>query len=273
MKAAKDQEPWFGFEQEYILLRPEGYVKEPLGFPKHGYARPQGEYYCSVGASNAVGRAIPEAHLKACLAAGLTMSGLNAEVFPGQWEFQVGPVVGINGCDQLWVARYILRRVAEDFGVEVTFDPKPVAGDWNGTGCHTNFSNTDTRAEGGLEKIIGYMEKLGKKHTDHVKVYGNDNHLRLTGLHETSSMKSFSYDIAHRGCSVRIPSYTKEKGCGYFEDRRPAGHCDPYLVGGILVDTVCNNGLYGDKLVGEWDLFMNPVDERKPENVVKKKSL
>lgn len=270
MTHAKDHHPWFGFEQEYILLRPEGTFSEPLGFPKGGYAKPQGEYYCGVGASSAIGRIISESHLKACLAAGLTVSGLNAEVFPGQWEFQVGPVEGINGCDQFWVARYILRRVAEDYGVDVTFEPKPVPGDWNGTGCHTNFSTVHTRAEGGLEKIITYMEKLSKKHTDHVKVYGTNNHLRLTGLHETSSMKAFSYDIAHRGCSVRIPSTTAANKSGYFEDRRPAGNMDPYLVGGILVDTVCNDGKYGDILVGTYDGFVNPSEERNQENVPKK---
>jgi len=270
MENAKDHKPWFGFEQEYILLRPEGTITEPLGFPKHGYARPQGDYYCGIGASSAIGRAIAESHLKACLAADLTMSGLNAEVFPGQWEFQVGPVEGIQGCDQLWVSRYILKRVAEDYGVDVTFEPKPVQGDWNGTGMHTNFSSTITRAEGGLEKIIGYMEKLSVKHTDHVKVYGTNNHLRLTGHHETSSMKKFSYDIAHRGCSVRIPSTTAANKSGYFEDRRPAGNSDPYLVGGMLVDTVCNDGQLGDKLVGAYDVFINPPEERNQENVPKK---
>jgi glutamine synthetase len=271
MEQSKDQKPWFGFEQEYILLRPEGTHAEPLGFPKHGYARPQGDYYCGLGASAAIGRVIAESHMKACLAANITVSGLNAEVFPGQWEFQVGPVEGIHGCDQLWMSRYILKRVAEDYGVDVTFEPKPVQGDWNGTGMHTNFSTTLTRAEGGLDKIISYMERLSKKHTDHIKLYGTNNHLRLTGQHETASMKSFSYDIAHRGCSVRIPSTTAASKMGYFEDRRPAGNSDPYLVGGMLVDTVCNDGAMGDKLVGHYDAFINPIEERVQENITKTK--
>jgi len=270
MEKAKDHKPWFGFEQEYILLRKAGTATWPLGFPKGGYARPQGDYYCSSGALNAFARVISESHLKACLAANITIAGLNAEVFPGQWEFQVGPVEGIEAADQLWMARYILKRVCEDFGVEVTFDPKPVLGDWNGSGCHANFSTELTRAEGGLAKIFTYMESLSKNHKEHLMVYGANNHLRLTGLHETSSTTKFTYDIAHRGCSVRIPSVTAAKKCGYFEDRRPAGNCDPYLVGGMLVDTVCNDGMYGNDLLSIWDSFVNPSEDRIQEKIPKK---
>jgi len=250
MEKAKDQKPWFGFEQEYILLKSEGVdMFWPLGFPKGGYASPQGQYYCSVGAKNSFGRTIPEAHLAACLYAGVTIAGLNGEVFPGQWEFQVGPVEGVHAPDQLWMARYILRRVAEDFGVEVTFEPKPVKGDWNGTGCHSNYSTLDTRNEGGFDVIIGMMDKLAAKHSEHILIYGKDNNLRLTGAHETSSMKKFSYNVANRGASVRIPTVTRDEKKGYFEDRRPAGNCDPYLVAGMLVDTTVNDGVLGAELV------------------------
>jgi len=163
---------------------------------------------------------------------------------------------GISGPDQLWVARYILRRVGENFGLEVTFNPKPIKGDWNGTGCHSNFSTESTRNDGGYDAILGYMEKLAEKHTQHVYVYGKDNHYRLTGKHETSSMQKFSWAAAHRGCSVRIPTSTVEEKKGYFEDRRPAGNCDPYLVGGMLVDTVINDGTLGEQLVLTWRQFL-----------------
>ncbi len=253
-----DEKPWFGFEQEYILMKPEGtYSKHPLGFPKGGYSAPQGPYYCSVGASNSIGRYVAEAHLKCCLYAGLKVSGINAEVFPGQWEFQIGPVEGLNGCDQLWMARYILHRVCEEFNVDVTFEPKPVKGDWNGSGCHTNFSFESCRNEGGYDRIIEAMVDLSAKHGDHIFVYGEENDQRLTGVHETAYIDKFSYGIGNRGSSVRIPTSTIQEKKGYFEDRRPAANCDPYLVGGMLVDTTLLKGKFGDQLVEAYKNFKN----------------
>ena len=257
-EACVDEKPWFGFEQEYILLKHEGtYSKSPLGFPKGGYSAPQGPYYCSVGASNAVGRYVAEAHMRCCLHAGIKLSGINSEVFPGQWEFQVGPVEGINGCDQFWMARYMLQRVCEEFDVDVTFEPKPVKGDWNGSGCHTNFSFESTRKEGGYERIIEAMDDLSKKHKDHIAVYGQDNEKRLTGAHETACIDKFSYGVANRGSSVRIPTSTASEKKGYFEDRRPAANCDPYLVGGMLVDTTILKGKFGEEMVNAYKKFTN----------------
>ena len=253
-----DERPWFGFEQEYILLHTEGTgTTRPLGFPKGGYAAPQGQYYCSVGSTNAIGRYVAEAHMRCCLYAGIQLSGVNAEVFPGQWEFQVGPVEGIQGCDQFWMARFILQRVCEEFGVGVTFEPKPVKGDWNGSGCHTNFSFESTRKEGGYERIIEAMDSLSKKHKDHIFVYGQNNELRLTGAHETACIDKFSYGVANRGSSARIPTNTVKDKKGYFEDRRPAGNCDPYLVGGMLVDTTILKGKFGDEMVAVYKKFIN----------------
>ena len=148
MTSATDQHPWFGLEQEYTLLDRDGW---PFGWPKGGFPHPQGPYYCGVGASEALGRDIEEAHYKACLYAGVNISGTNAEVMPAQWEFQVGPCEGIDAGDQLWVARYLLLRIAEEFGVQVSFDPKPIPGDWNGAGCHTNFSTLAMREPNGIE--------------------------------------------------------------------------------------------------------------------------
>jgi glutamine synthetase len=86
MTAAAKTVPWFGIEQEYSLFHENG--RTPFGFPENGYPRPQGPYYCSVGCENAFGRRVVEAHYRASLAAGLKISGINAEVMPGQWEFQ-----------------------------------------------------------------------------------------------------------------------------------------------------------------------------------------
>lgn len=127
----------FGLEQEYTLLQKE--VKWPLGWPVGGYPGPQGPYYCGTGADKAWGRDIVNAHYKACLYAGIKISGINGEVMPGQWEFQVGPTEGVAAADQLWAARYILERITEIAGVVLSLDPKPIEGDWNGAGCHTNY--------------------------------------------------------------------------------------------------------------------------------------
>jgi len=255
-KDSVHEEPWFGFEQEYILTQPEGsFEGQPLGFPKGGFAAPQGQYYCSVGVMNAIGRYVTEAHMKCCLYAGLKLSGMNAEVFPGQWEFQIGPVVGLNGCDQLVMARYILKRVCEEFGVDVTLEPKPVKGDWNGSGCHTNFSFNSTRKEGGYERIIQAMDELSKAHKAHIILYGEDNDKRLTGEHETASIDKFKYGIANRRSSIRIPTSTASEKKGYFEDRRPAANCDPYLVGGMLVDTTILKGKYREEMLKVYKEF------------------
>ena len=168
MTRAASQHPWFGMEQEYTLLDVD---KHPLGWPKNGYPGPQGPYYCGVGASKVYGRDVVEAHYRACLYTGINISGTNAEVMPAQWEFQVGPCEGINMGDDLWMARYLLHRVAEDFGIVVTLDPKPIPGDWNGAGMHTNFSTAAMRAPNGITAIETAIEKLGKVHAEHIRAY------------------------------------------------------------------------------------------------------
>jgi glutamine synthetase len=235
MEAAKEHKPWFGIEQEYTLYNKNG--KTPLGFPEDGFPRPQGPYYCSVGLENAYGRRVVEAHYRCCLYAGLNISGVNAEVMPGQWEYQIGPCEGISSGDQMWISRYLMQRVCEDFGVRVSFDPKPVTGDWNGAGCHTNYSTQRMREDGGFEAIIVAVEKLGKKHAEHIAVYGEGNARRLTGAHETAPIDQFSYGVANRGSSIRIPRQAKLENKGYFEDRRPASNMDPYVVTSKIVST------------------------------------
>ncbi|KAK6979884.1 glutamine synthetase 2 cytoplasmic-like isoform X1 [Biomphalaria glabrata] len=238
MEKAKDLAPWFGIEQEYSLLDFDGY---PLGWPKQGFPGPQGPYYCGVGSDKVYGRDVVEAHYRACLYAGITISGINAEVMPSQWEFQVGPCEGIKMGDELWVARYILLRVAEEFDVRVTFDPKPIPGNWNGAGAHCNYSTKPMREDGGLAEIEKAIEKLSLKQKEHIRAYdpknGQDNARRLLGSHETSSIDQFSAGVANRGASIRIPRQVAEDKKGYLEDRRPASNCDPYSVTEIVVRT------------------------------------
>lgn len=178
--------------------------------------------------------------------AGLIISGINAEVAPGQWEYQVGITKGIQCGDHMWLSRYILARIGEDFGVSIEFEPKPISnGDWNGSGCHTNVSTNKTRAEGGLKYITDtLMPLLGAKHSEHIVLYGEGNYKRLTGKHETASIDKFSFGVGNRGCSIRIPTYTVNKGLGYYEDRRPASNIDPYLVSAAIVDTTVLNSKY-----------------------------
>ena len=232
-----DDDFWFGFEQEYFLWDPE--TQKPLGFPANGYAGPQGPYYCGVGASAAYGRNIVEEHLDLCLDAGLNVEGINAEVAPGQWEFQVFAKGAKSAGDQIWVARYLAERTAESYGIAINWHPKPVQGDWNGSGMHANFSNNVLRTCGSKEKYEEICNAFAPVIKEHIEVYGADNHLRLTGLHETQAIDKFSFGISDRGASIRIPIATVDNGWkGYLEDRRPNSAADPYKVAARIIKTV-----------------------------------
>jgi len=247
---SKNDAPWFGWEQEYTLTHkpevPFGIGEGiPLGFtldPHSGYLanipRPQGDYYCGIGSDNVVGRDIVEEHMNMCMEIGLDISGINAEVLLGQWEYQIGPVNALEGSDQLWISRYLLQRVAEKYNIKVSLHPKPLKGDWNGTGCHVNFSNKEMREENGLDIIKESMIKLERYQKEHIDIYGLHNDQRLTGEHETSSINDFSYGFSTRDTSIRIPAQAIIEGKGYFEDRRPASNCDPYLVSERMLQTI-----------------------------------
>ena len=235
-----DEKPWYGLEQEYFIIDPK--TNNPVGFPDEKNKNTcQGQYYCSIGAENAFGRQIVEEHLQACILSGLTISGINAEVAPGQWEFQIGPCEGIHAGDHLWVARYLLIKIAEKHGMVINFDPKPIHGEWNGSGCHTNYSTLSmrqgTKEHNGLYYIDMAIEKLSKKHDEHMKVYGEGNERRMSGKHETSSYNIFTDSIANRGASIRRGNATVANKKGYFEDRRPSSNCDPYLVTSKIFET------------------------------------
>lgn len=222
-----DEHPWFGLEQEFFIVTANG---RPYGWPAHGFPCPQGPYYCSTGTHCSWGRKYVDQHYEVCLEMGLNVSGTNAEVTPGQWEFQVGPCEGIEMGDQLTVARWVLLRLLEEENLDVDYRAKPIQGDWNGSGLHTNFSTEATRAENGIKAIYEYIDRL--RHTIHKDIifYGPENNLRLTGMHETSKASEFSSGVGTRGTSIRIPNSVASEGKGYMEDRRPAGDADPYLV-------------------------------------------
>ena len=231
-----DDDFWFGFEQEYFLWDPE--TDLPLGFPKD--QTPQGQFYCSVGAKNSYGREIMDRHLDICLDAGLNVEGTNGEVAPGQWEFQIFSKGAAEAGDQIWIARYILERLAEDYGLAIDYHPKPLgATDWNGSGMHANFSNSILRTCGSKEIYDKICEAFRPVVKEHIEVYGAYNDQRLTGDHETQSINEFSYGVSDRGASIRIPIMTVEKGWkGWLEDRRPASNADPYKIAARIIKTV-----------------------------------
>jgi glutamine synthetase len=247
-RVQKEHDPWFGIEQEYVLLEGSAHPhKHPLGWPSNGYplnSHSSFPSFLAIGTNKVYGRDVVEAHTRACLFAGINISGTNAEGMPGQWEYQVGPGDGVSVADDLWMSRYILHRVAEDFGVGVTFDPKPAGDEFMGSGAHCNVSTLKTRTPGlGMNAIEEAIEKLSKKHSEHMKAYdpkqGRDNERRMNGGLLAPKMGEFTWGIANRVASVRIPRPVADQGHGYIEDRRPASNCDPYSVCERIVRTIC----------------------------------
>jgi glutamine synthetase len=234
-----DPDAWFGFEQEYFLFK-DG---RPLGFPADGFPAPQGEYYTGVGFKNVgdVAREIVDTHIDLCLAAGIDLEGVNAEVAKSQWEFQIFGKGSRRAADEVWIARYLLLRLCERYGIDISFHPKPLGAehDWNGSGMHCNFSTKRMREVGGEEYFAALMAAFDDHKDDHIAVYGPDNDMRLTGLHETAAIDEFTYGVANRGASIRIPwSFVQNGHRGYLEDRRPNSLGDPYCIAGRILQTI-----------------------------------
>ena len=232
-----DDDFWFGFEQEYFIMDTASQL--PLGFPIGGYPGPQGMYYCSVGGKNTHGRDLVEEHADLCIEAGINFEGINQEVASGQWEFQLFAKGAKLAGDEMWIARYLLDRLTEKYGYYIEYHPKPIKGDWNGSGMHANFSNSLLRTCGSKKTYESVCESFRSVVKEHIEVYGEDNDQRLTGLHETASINDFSFGVSDRGASIRIPIITVEKGWkGWLEDRRPASNGDPYKIAGRIIKTV-----------------------------------
>jgi glutamine synthetase len=217
---------WFGFEQEYFIR--EEINGNVLGHKRHNLF--QGEYYCGVG-HNVVGREFVEEHTDMCLKHGIDITGTNAEVALGQWEYQVFSQGKLKGGDDLWMTRYFLFKTAEKYGYHIDIHPKPLQhGEWNGSGLHTNFSTDTMRLDGGEEYFMALFNAFESRHQDHIKAYGSNNNLRLTGEYETQSIDKFSWGVSDRGASIRVPQDTAKDWKGYVEDRRPGSNADPYKI-------------------------------------------
>lgn len=236
-----DKETLWGWEQEYFIF--DINTKRPIGWPVNALPSPQGQYYCAVGSNNINGRNFVEEHARLCELTGINISGINAEVALGQWEYQIGPVSAIEGADQLWVSRYILHRLSEMYNYYIVLDPKPFIGsDWNGSGMHVNFSTKEMREnlKNKKELVIESCEKLKTKIPEHINVYGINNENRLTGDNETCSINEFRYGIGDRTASIRIPSSINDNiSQGYLEDRRPGSNANPYEIVDIMIKTCC----------------------------------
>ncbi len=239
----KELEAWFGFEQEYVI---NGANNAPVDWPENGFPAPQGPFYCAVGSKVIFGRPLVEHHTKVCIESGLLIYGTNSEVMPSQWEYQIGyrgvkeeSADALTTTDHSWIARWLLYRIGEEYGWTPNFDCKPVKGDWNGSGQHTNVSTKDTRdSNKGAATIENYLSLLEKKHKDHIAVYGVGLEERLTGHHETCSIDQFRAGTADRGCSIRIPRQVATLGYGYFEDRRPGANANPYSIAARILSTL-----------------------------------
>jgi len=232
-----DSETWFGLEQEFFITK----MGLPIGMDSHTFKDSrteniQGPYYCGVGTGNCHCRDFMDEAVKNMVDSGLNMTGLNFEVAPGQAEFQI-MTEGIDAADELHLARYILMRTAEKHDLTIDLHPKPFKTNLNGSGCHTNYSTKAMREDGGYDLIIAAIEKLKDKHDEHIAIYGKDNDMRLSGKWETADINTFTYGVADRGASVRIPRFTERDKKGYLEDRRPASNMDPYLVTSKIAET------------------------------------
>jgi glutamine synthetase len=236
MEAAKTECPRFGLEQEFFLM--DNNTNMPVGYRVK--EEPQGNFYCGT-----IGSCIPsklrkfyEKFLENCRIATIALSGANFEVAPGQLEFQIDNY-GVTCGDHLWMARYIAQRTAQELDCYIEFATRVIEGDFNGSGCHTNFSTASMMAPGGWEYIQKQvLPKLEEKHMHHIHRYGPGNTLRLSGKHETASWKHFSWGVGSRDTSIRIPTDTKDKERGYIEDRRPSSAMNPYVVTGMIVQTI-----------------------------------
>ena len=229
----KRHDYWFGFEQEYFMYKND----KPIDW--YDNMDPQGKYYCGVGTRTVAGRQLSNRHLDKCLDSNIGITGTNAEVALGQWEYQIFRDNTLHACDDLIVSRYMLQKEAEKWGVNISLHPKPIKGDWNGSGCHVNFSTKAMREQGGKKMFDEICEQLRLKHDKHMKVYGLYNDKRLTGLHETQSIDKFTYGVSDRGASIRIPINVSHNDFkGYLEDRRPSSNLDPYLVTARIVNTL-----------------------------------
>jgi len=237
-----EQEIMFGLEQEYYIVNAKTGLPDSIVYDKleKGLLTEQQNHYCYIGIEENIGRKIAEHHMYACLDCGLSISGINGEVGPCQWEFQIGPVIGIDASDQLIIARFLLMKIAEMYGCLIDFRPKPFGENISGSGCHINISTKSMREENGIDDIYEAIEKLGNVAEQSIQIYGEENKERLSGRCETASWEKFSYSVGGRDVSIRIGYDIEREGKGYFEDRRPSSNSDFYKATSHILEVISN---------------------------------
>ena len=237
-----DKDPKFGMKQEYYIFDPR--TQTPMGFKDNKSIRKQGHYYARMGENN--GRGIAEKHMEMCLSAGINISEMNANVGPSQWTYNIGFCTGIEASDQLMVSRYLLERICEASCVAISWHPKPVIGEWNGSGCHVMYGTKYTRCEvenesDGYNYIKQTINNLEAKHSEMLLTFSDGNRTRLDGNNDSSLLDKFTWGVGTYNKSVSVPCQVMKSKKGYIIDMRPGADMDPYLTTATILHADTQN--------------------------------
>ncbi|GAX81512.1 hypothetical protein CEUSTIGMA_g8940.t1 [Chlamydomonas eustigma] len=230
--------PIFAAEQEYCILASSTVPSSTPAWPYAHLPDPCKPYMSVPGLSEAnklktyaSGRHLAERHLQACLHAGIKITETSQRTSPAArlWSYKLGPLLGVDLADQLWMSRFILLRLSEEEGLSVSFDPTAVGG--AGARCNMKYSTSETRNPGGgLSCIQLHLELLESAHLLHLLAYSKG----------CVSSRSLGFEVGVGGSkepTLVVPSKTLILKAGHYVDQRPPSNVDPYLAIMVLVST------------------------------------